>query len=83
MKDPNCFICTPALCVHGEQADGELLEIDRRVAAAVKAEREACAKLAEAEAGMEHADWTNQNAAKGRHFAATRIEAAIRSRGSK
>lgn len=67
--DPLCAVCLGRVCVHGEQSDPELRELDDRVAAAVKAEREACAKVAER--------WIGR---KGQP--AVDIVAAIRARGA-
>ncbi len=50
------------------------------VVAITKRENEACAVIADLEAGEDVGDWVNQNAAHGRHVAAKAIAAAIRAR---
>lgn len=66
-----CVRCgKPAAPRLGEQCDPELAEFDARVAAAVRVEREACAKAAE--------QWLNRPRCKA---TALDIATAIRARG--
>ncbi len=66
--------------LHNEKWIANLQTEREGLRARVDIEREEFARIAEAEAGEEREDWTNQNAAKGAHFAAKRIAAAIRAR---